>query len=215
MLVFDNVTKTYRHQGRVKQVLRGVSGVVRKGDAIGILGANGSGKSTLMRLLSGVEAPTSGRIIRRMSLSWPIGKSSGIHPSLTGADNARFIARLYGVPIDRMLAYVESFAELGPDFHVPVRLYSTGMTSRLLFGLSLAVDFDCYLIDEATAPGDPRFVERARVALAEKTRDRSVIMISHSPPQLRAFCRTGAVLHDGRLTFYEDLDEAIAIYQAL
>jgi capsular polysaccharide transport system ATP-binding protein len=150
-----------------------------------------------------------------MSVSWPLAGGAGMQTSMTGADNARFIARIYDAPIEKTLAQVETFAELGPYFHQPVKTYSGGMVSRLQMGISLAIDFDCYLIDEATGAGDRRFLERTKQALAERTRDRAIIMVSHIPTHLKTYCTTGAVLSDGRLTFYEDLDEAIATYQAL
>jgi len=216
MIVLDRVSKFYpmRGGGR-KEVLRDVSGVIRRGDTVGILGRNGAGKSTLMRMLGGVEYPSEGRIERRMSVSWPLANGIGVQSSMSGADNARFIARIYGQPVREMLDYVETFAELGPYLFMPVKTYSSGMMSRLLFAMSLAVDFDCYLIDEATSAGDQRFVARAKQALADRLRNRSVVMVSHSAAHVRTFCRTAAVLHDGALTFFEDLDEAIATYEAL
>jgi capsular polysaccharide transport system ATP-binding protein len=215
MLILDRVSKVYRHRGGTKTVLRDASAVIRKGQRLGILGRNGAGKSTLMRMLGGVETPTAGRIHRRMSISWPLAAGIGVQSAMSGADNARFIARIYNAPVDRTLAYVEAFAELGPYFKEPANTYSSGMMGRLLMGISLAIDFDCYLIDEATSAGDARFVERTKLALAERTRDRAIIMVSHIPVHLKTYCTTGAVLNDGKLTFYEDLDEAIATYQAL
>lgn len=216
MIVLDRVNKHYPMRGGGhRHVLRDASGIIRRGDAVGILGRNGAGKSTLMRLLGGVEYPNSGRIERRMSVSWPLAHGIGVQASMSGADNARFIARIYGQPVRQMLDYVEAFAELGPYLHMPVRTYSAGMMSRLNFGLSLAIDFDCYLIDEGASAGDYRFVNRAREALTAKLRDRSIVMVSHSAAHIRTFCRTAAVLHDGALTFFEDLDEAIATYESL
>lgn len=216
MIILDRVSKYYpmRGGGR-KQVLNEVSGVIHRGDAIGILGRNGAGKSTLMRMLGGVEFPNTGRIERRMSVSWPLAAGIGVQSSMSGADNARFVARIYDQPIDRMLRFVEDFAELGPYLYMPVKTYSAGMMSRLLFAMSLAVDFDCYLIDEAAGAGDYRFVNRARQALADRLRNRAIIMVSHSAAHIRSFCRSAAVLHEGALTFFEDVDEAIATYEAL
>jgi capsular polysaccharide transport system ATP-binding protein len=216
MIILQNVSKHYPMRGgKVRTVLDNVSAVIRPGDTVGILGRNGTGKSTLMRMLGGVEYPSSGRIERRMSVSWPLANGVGVQASLSGADNARFIARIYGQPVRQVLDYVEAFAELGPYLFMPVRTYSSGMMSRLLFAMSLAVDFDCYLIDEGASAGDQRFVARARQALSDRLRNRSVVLVSHFAGHIRTFCRTGAVLHDGSLTFYEDLDEAIATYEAL
>jgi capsular polysaccharide transport system ATP-binding protein len=215
MIVLDNVHKSYRlHGGTQYAVLRGVTAEFQRGESVGILGRNGAGKSTLLRLIAGVEHPETGRIHRRMSISWPLGSVAAMHYSVTGADNARFIARIYDKPMAETLAFVEEFAEVGEYFRQPVRTYSAGMMTRLMFALSLAVDFECYLVDEVVAAGDSRFAERCRQALLER-RDRStVLMVSHQPETVRAFCTAGAVLKDGRLTRYEDLDEAIAAYQA-
>ncbi|MGG5812507.1 ABC transporter ATP-binding protein [Falsiroseomonas sp. CW058] len=216
MILLDRVSKHYPLRGgRQKLVLNEVSGVINRGDAIGILGRNGAGKSTLMRMLGGVEYPNSGRIERRMSVSWPLANGIGVQASMSGADNARFVARIYAQPVRQVLDFVETFAELGPYLNMPVKTYSSGMMGRLLFAMSLAVDFDCYLIDEATSAGDQRFVARARQALSDRLRSRTVVMVSHSAAHIRSFCRTAAVLNDGALTFFEDLDEAIATYEAL
>lgn len=216
MIFLDRVSKHYLlRDGRRKEVLREVSALIRPGDAVGILGRNGAGKSTLVRMLAGVEYPSSGRVERRMSVSWPLAAGIGLQNSLTGADNARFIARIYGHPTEDVLRFVQDFAELGSYFDMPVKTYSAGMMGRLLLGLSFAVDFDCYLIDEVTATGDARFVNRAQEILAEKTRERTVVLVSHVPEHLKLYCRTAAVLSDGRLTFFEDIDEAVAAYKAL
>ncbi len=216
MIILDRVSKHYAVRGGgQKTILNDVSAVIRPGDTVGILGRNGAGKTTLMRMLGGVEYPSSGRIERRMSVSWPLAAGIGVHGALSGADNARFIARIYGQPAQAVLDFVEDFAELGPYLYMPVQTYSSGMGSRLNFALSLAIDFDCYLIDEGTSAGDQRFVARAKQMLSSRLRNRSVVMVSHSAAHIRTFCRTAAVLRDGKLTFYEDLDEAIATYEAL
>jgi capsular polysaccharide transport system ATP-binding protein len=216
MIYMDRVSKHYEIRGgHRKVVLRNASAIIRPGDAVGILGRNGAGKSTLVRMLAGVEYPTSGRIERRMSVSWPLAAGIGLQATMTGADNARFVARIYGQPIPKVIRFVQDFAELGDYFNMPVRTYSAGMMGRLLLGLSFAVDFDCYLIDEVTATGDSRFVIRAQEMLAEKTRGRTVVLVSHVAEHLKLYCRTAAVLHDGSLTFFEDIDEAVAAYKAL
>lgn len=216
MILLRDVSKFYEVRGLGKRwVLRDTTAVIRPGDRVGILGRNGTGKSTLMRLLGGVEYPSSGRIERRMSVSWPLAHGIGVHGGLSGADNARFIARIYAQPVDELVEAVADFAELGPYMNMPVSTYSAGMMSRLLLGLSMAMDFDCYLIDEATSVGDQRFIERTQERLETKLRNSAVVMVSHHPHHIRTFCRTAAILHDGTLTFFEDLDEAIATYEAL
>ncbi|MFT8245126.1 ABC transporter ATP-binding protein [Roseomonas sp. BN140053] len=215
MIVVDNVWKSFHTRAGVRQVLQGVNMTVRRGDAIGILGRNGAGKSTLLRILAGVESPSVGRVHRGMSVSWPLAAGFGVQASLTGADNARFIARIYNLPIQQVLDSVQDFAELGPYFYEQVRTYSAGMMSRLLLGLSFAVDFECYLVDEAVSAGDARFAERSRIALEERLSRASLLMVTHSEAHVKMYCRTAAVLHGGRLVIHEDVDEAIAAYQSL
>ncbi len=215
MLELRNLCKSYETHGKPRPVLRNVNATFWKGDAVGILGRNGAGKSTLIRVLAGIEPPTSGEIIRGMSMSWPLGFGGAVHGSITGADNARFIARIYGKPAGWVESFVEEFAELGEYFRMPVKTYSSGMHSRLAFGLSMAIDFDCYLVDEIVAVGDARFTERCRVALEERRKRSTLLMVSHQPSLMRAFCTTAAILNEGRLTFHEDLDQALAIYEAL
>ena len=213
MITFENVEKTYHGHHLRKRVLDDASFVVNPGEAIGLCGANGAGKSTLLRLIAGVEHPSSGRITRQMSVSWPIGYTSCFQSSLTGADNARFIARIYRQPVEALLDFVEAFAELGAYFHQPVKTYSAGMAARLAFGVSLAIDFDCYLVDEVTTAGDARFQQRCHDALAARRAAGTLIMVSHSPDVLKAYCNRGAVLKDGRLDFFDTLDEALAAHE--
>ena len=215
MIQFDNVSKSYHIRKFHKQVLSNVSFVIQKGESIGICGANGAGKSTLMRLLAGVEFPTHGRISRTMSTSWPIGFSSCFAPSLTGADNARFIARIYNQDEEELLAYVEEFARLGPYFYQPVNTYSAGMSARLAFGVSLAIDFECYLVDEVTGAGDERFRVRCEEELIKRRDTASLLMISHEPATLMQYCRRGAVVYGGTVVFYDTMEEATEVHHRL
>ncbi len=212
MIQFDNVSKVYQTRGGSKRVLDGQSFVIERGRSIGIVGANGAGKSTLTRLISGIEYPTSGRIMRSMSVSWPLGFGGAFQGSLTGADNTRFIARIYRKPVPEMLAHVNEFANLGSYFDMPVKTYSQGMRSRLAFAVSLAIRFECYLVDEVTAVGDRSFRDRCRLALEERRANGTLIMVSHDPGTLREYCEAGAILQHGRLTFFDTIDEAIDAY---
>jgi capsular polysaccharide transport system ATP-binding protein len=214
MIRLHGVHKLFRTRFGQREVLRGVDCTFRRGEAVGILGRNGAGKTTLLRLIAGVENPSRGSVERRMSVSWPLGYAGAMHYSISGADNARFIARIYDKPVAATLEMVESFAELGEYFRMPVRTYSSGMIARLGFALSLAVDFDCYLVDEAIAAGDARFGDRYRKALQERRARSTLLLVSHQPETVRALCTSAAVLQDGRLTRYDDLDEAIAAYHA-
>ena len=215
MISAIDVTKDYRSEGRVHRVLSGISFSVAKGEKLALLGRNGSGKSTLIRLLGRVELPTSGTIEYTMTVSWPIGLVGGIHPILTGNDNMRFVARIYNKPFDELKAYVEDFAELGKFLSEPLRTYSAGMRARFVFALSLAVDFDCYLIDEVIAAGDQRFQRRSHEELFEKRADRSMILASHVGEIVKSYCSRALVLHRGRGKMFTDLDLALDIYNDL
>jgi capsular polysaccharide transport system ATP-binding protein len=214
-LAMRDVWKAYTVNERPRFVLKGLDFTIRRGEAIGILGRNGAGKSTLLRLISGVEYPTHGMIERGLSVSWPLAAGFGVQASLTGADNARFIARIYGAPIERTVAFVRDFSELGDYFRMPIRTYSAGMHGRFLFAISLAVDFECYLIDETTSAGDSRFNEKCKAALRDRLSRASLVMVSHFPDHIRAWCNRAAVLTDGTLRVYEDMDDAVAAYHAL
>ena len=214
MIRLEQVTKRYRTGAGLRTVLDHVDFTVRPGEKMGILGRNGAGKSTLIRLIGGVELPTEGRVLRSMSVSWPLAFTGGFQNSLTGLDNLRFVCRVYDAPFEPARAFVEEFAELGAYLREPVRKYSSGMRSRLAFAMSMAVEFDCFLIDEIVAVGDDRFHARCRRELFEKRGDRAMIIVSHQADFVRQHCDRAAVLVDGRLTAFDDLDEAFAYYQA-
>jgi capsular polysaccharide transport system ATP-binding protein len=217
MIVADGVAKDYRSEtGRGHhRVLSDIEFTVGRGEKLAVLGRNGAGKSTLIRLIAGIEIPSKGRINRTMSVSWPVGLNGGVGGSMTGHDNIRFICRLYDKPFKLMREYVDDFAELGKFLAEPVRTYSAGMRARLNFALSIAVDFDCYLIDEIIAVGDQRFQRRSHEALFEKRADRSLILASHVPALVKDYCTRALVLHRGRGKVFDDLDLAMDIYQEL
>ena len=217
MLTVHDLRKEYRSESthKVIRVLDKVSFSVARGEKVGLLGRNGTGKSTLIRLLAGVELPTAGRIKQDMSISWPVGFNGGMAPGLTGNDNIRFIARIYGKPIAQVRDFVEDFAELGKALSEPVNTYSNGMQARLNFALSLAIDFDCYLIDEVIAVGDQRFQKRSHEELFDKRADRGLILASHSAETVRSYCSKALVLHAGRAKMFEDTELALDIYRDL
>jgi capsular polysaccharide transport system ATP-binding protein len=215
MIEFRDVSKNYHIRKFEKHVFTNLNFRIEPGESIGICGANGAGKSTLMRLIAGVEQPTSGTVTRTMSTSWPIGYSSCFQSSLTGADNARFIARIYNHDENDLLAFVEDFAQLGPYLHQPVHTYSAGMQARLAFGVSLAIDFQCYLVDEVTGAGDERFRIRCEEALLHRRDSATLIMISHDPGTLQQYCRRGAVVYGGTVVFYDTIDEASEVHHRL
>lgn len=216
MIKVTGLTKDYRtEEGRWHRVLSEVSFTVERGAKVAVLGRNGAGKSTLIRLLGRLELPTRGTIDQTMSLSWPLGFTGGFQGSLTGNDNMRFIARIYGKPFEEIKAFVEDFAELGKFMSEPIKTYSTGMRARLGFALSLAVDFDCYLIDEVIAVGDQRFQRRSHEELFEKRADRSLILASHEVAIVQSYCTSALVLHRGRGKVFSDLELALEIYNDL
>lgn len=214
MISFRSVTKSYRVGLSRKVVLDEASFDIYRGQSIGVLGVNGAGKSTLIRLISGAALPDRGRIERRhVRVSWPLGFAGSFHGSLTGRENLRFACRLYGASIPKVTAFVEEFAELGAHLDMPVRTYSSGMKSRLAFGLSMAIEFDVYLVDEITAVGDAIFKKRCEAVFAERRKVADIIMVSHSLGTLKRFCQAGCVLDRGQLTFYPEIDAAIAAYE--
>lgn len=215
MIAFHNVSKSYHIRKFEKLVFSNLNFTIERGESLAILGANGAGKSTLMRLIAGVDQPTTGTITRTMGTSWPIGYTSCFQSSLTGADNARFIARIYNHPEEEVLAYVEDFAQLGPYLYQPVHAYSAGMSARLAFGISLAIEFECYLVDEVTAAGDERFRIRCEEALLHRRDNATLVMISHDSGTLRQYCRRGAVVYGGALVFYDTVDEAAEVHHRL
>lgn len=215
MIQLSNICKTYATRSGVHTVLSNLDLTISPGEKIGILGRNGAGKSTLIRILSGAERPDSGHIQRSMSISWPLAFGGAFQGSLTGLDNLKFICRVYGVDYRDKIGYVQEFAELGKYFREPVKSYSSGMRSRLAFAISMAVEFDCFLIDEIIAVGDARFHAKCQTELFEKRRDRSFVMVSHEAHNIREHCNRAGVLHAGHFKLFEDVDEAYAYYQEI
>lgn len=215
MIECRDIHMNYRSGGVTKQVLKGIDLQIAPGERVGLLGRNGAGKSTLIRLIGGVEMPTSGKVSRRMSCSWPIGFTGAFQGSLTGYDNARFIARIYDKPYAEMRDFVEDFTELGSNLRMPVKIYSSGMRARLAFALSLAIEFDCYLIDEVIMVGDKNFQDKCKAEFFEKRNDRALLLASHHLEMVRNYCTSAIVLTGGRAQFYEDVPAAIAAYEEL
>ena len=210
-----NLVKHYETHVGVRKVLDGISFSVGEGEKIAVLGRNGSGKSTLVKLLAGVEQPTSGTVERNLFMSWPLAFSGGVDGGMTGAASARFIARLYGLDERRVVDFVDDFAELGRQIYIPIHAYSSGMRMRLMFALTLAVDFDCFLIDEVIAVGDQRFHQKCFDALFVQRAHCAMVLVSHDVNVIRQFCNKALVLKAGRGKVYEDLELALSIYSTL
>jgi capsular polysaccharide transport system ATP-binding protein len=216
MIRLENITKYYPSRLGKQYIFRELSFEIPSDHNIGILGANGAGKSTLFRLLAGSEYPNRGTINTDLSLSWPVALATGIHQQMTGRENTRFIGRINGISdLDEYERRVIEFAELGDKFDLPVKSYSSGMKPRLAFACSIGIDFDIYLIDEVTSVGDAKFRKKAKEALLERSEQANVIMVSHDMTEIREFCDSAIVLNQGELTFYNDLEQGIAHYQAL
>ena len=215
MIICDDVHKSYPLGHGRKKVLNGIDLVIKPGEHIGFLGRNGAGKTTLIKLIGAVEHPTSGTLRRTMSVSWPLGFGGGFQGSLTGYDNARFIARIYGRQYSEIREFVEDFTELGRQLSMPVKTYSSGMRARLAFALSLAIEFDCYMIDEVIMVGDQNFQRKCHVELFEKRGDRALILASHNEDIIREYCDRALVLHQGKGRVFDDVELALKIYEDL
>jgi capsular polysaccharide transport system ATP-binding protein len=212
MLSVEHVSKIYETRHGPHIVLNDISFLLERGRNIGIIGRNGAGKSTMIRLISGAERPTSGRIRRGMRISWPLAFAGAFAHHLTGLDNLKFVCRVYGVDYKPLIPFVEEFTELGEFFREPVLHYSLGMMTRLAFALSMAIEFDCFLIDEAIVVGDARFHERCHYELFNKRKDRSFILVSHDANIIKRYCENAVVLHQGRLHSFPTVDAAYAYY---
>jgi ABC-type polysaccharide/polyol phosphate transport system ATPase subunit len=213
MIELRNVSKVYPMVSGSRTIFENVNLTIRPGERVGIVGRNGAGKSTLIRLISGAEKPTTGVVNRSMSVSWPLAFSGGFQPGLTGADNLRFICRIYGVDFRPRLEFVHKFSELGAYLNEPVAVYSSGMKARLAFAISMVIEFDCYLIDEVIAVGDEGFREKCEVELFQNRRDRAMIIVSHSFRYLRAHCNRFVLVNEGRMEEYDDAEEVRIAYK--
>ena len=215
MIRFEYLSKTFRINGQEKTVIDRLNLELPSGKSLGLLGRNGAGKSTLLSIIAGTMHPSSGRVVSDGSISWPVGLAGAFHPALSGAENVRFVARIYGVDTEELMAFVEDFAELGDFFYMPLRSYSSGMRSRLAFGASMGIPFDTYLVDEVTAVGDASFRRKSREVFHKRMEVSSAIVVNHNMKQLRQFCDSGLVLEGGRVTYFEELEEAISYHEAM
>jgi capsular polysaccharide transport system ATP-binding protein len=217
MIIAENITKYYQIQGVRKLIFADLSLQLHPGSRLALMGPNGAGKSTLLRLLCGTERPNRGRIIRTSRISWPIGVGSGFINNLTARENIKFICRLLScdaVQRDEKIKYVQDFAEIGIHFDMPISTYSSGMKSRIAFGMSMAFDFDFYVVDETLAVGDPAFKKKSLQVFKEKSENKGLIMVSHSVNTIKQYCNMGIYLNQGKLVFSEDLNEIFRLYKA-
>lgn len=215
MIEIKNLYKRYHNHHGSDWVLKDINLIIPKGVSVGLIGPNGAGKSTLLRLIAGMDTPDRGEVIRHSRVSWPVGLSGGMQNNMTGRQNVKFVARAQGSDVEevqRVIRFVQDFAEIGSSFDEPVRTYSSGMRSRLSFGLSLAFDFDVYISDEATSVGDLRFRKKATSAFKEKVGKASIIIVSHSEGILRELCDAGIWINNGDAIWYDNVDDVIKAY---
>ncbi|MEM5276143.1 ABC transporter ATP-binding protein [Cupriavidus taiwanensis] len=215
MIEITDVHKRYRTAHGSKWVLKGVSLCIPPKSRVALIGANGAGKSTLLRLVGGIDQPNSGRIERNCRVSWPLGLSGGFQGSLSGRQNTKFVCRIHGISdgLADKLEFVREFSELNDAFDEPVKTYSSGMRSRLAFAMSLAFDFDTYLVDELTAVGDAAFKRKSQKAFEDLAGRAGLVMVSHSESTLKNFCQAAVWLHQGRAHWFDSVEEALREYR--
>ena len=214
MIEFRNVSKYYLTNTSRKVIVDRLDLALPHGAKVGLLGRNGAGKTTLLAMVAGTVQPAGGEIRRHGAISWPLGFGGSYHGDLTGAQNVRFVARIYGMDTDALVAYVADFAEIGEFMDMPVRNYSSGMKARLGFGMAMGIAFDWYLVDEITAVGDTRFKKKSLAVFKSRLKEAGMLMVSHSTNTIRNYCDAGLVLEGGRVRFYADVEEAIAAHEA-
>lgn len=216
MIELRALSKSYpTRQGR-RYVFRDLSFTFPPGANIGLIGRNGAGKSTLMRLLGGIDQPDHGAVVTDARISWPVGLSGGFNTNLTARENVQFVCRIHGAhgpELAEKTRFVEAFAEIGDYFDLPMRSFSSGMRSRVAFGLSMAFDFDYYLIDEVMAVGDAHFKAKSKQVLTQRLARANVIMTTHSMGDIRQYCNVVLLVEGGRVAVYEDVEQGILAYQ--
>lgn len=215
MLIFDKVSKFYRTKGIKKTILSEFSFQFPTDRNVGIMGKNGAGKSTLMRLMAGIEPPDLGNVYRNTRVSWPLGFSGGFNGSMTGIENIRFVSRIYGQDTEKVISYVTEFADLGPSLRLPIKTYSSGMKARLAFGLSMAIDFDLYLIDEITAVGDEDFKRKSKAVFQAKLAKSQIVLISHSAGAVKHYCDCGLLLEGNQIRYFDAVEDLLWAYKEI
>ena len=214
MIQFIDLEKTFVMGGKRKVVAAGINATFPTGRSVALMGRNGAGKSTLLKMIAGTMDPTAGEIRSTGTISWPVGFAGSFHGDLTGAQNTQFLARVYGVDTGELMDFVEAFAGLGNHFRLPFRTYSAGMKSRLAFGVSMGIPFDTYLVDDVTSVGDAVFRKKSAEVFNARMEHAGAVVVSHSAGQMRELCDAGAVLENGQLYYYEDIEEALTHYES-
>lgn len=209
MIELRNLTKRFPLGNHYETVLDDLCITFPTGASVALLGRNGTGKSTLLKIVAGSVPATSGEVISDGTISFPVGFGGSFHRDLTGLQNTRFVARIYGVDTDELVEFVRDFSELGEHFFMPIRTYSSGMRSRLAFGISMGIPFDTYLVDEVTAAGDSSFRAKSNAVFKARLQTASALVVNHSPTLIRAVCDMGGVLENGKLVLYDDIEAAL------
>lgn len=215
MIEFQNISKGFWVNGHFKPVIQNLDLHLPSGKSLALLGRNGAGKSTLLSIVAGTMRPDTGQVVSDGTISFTVGYAGSFHGELTGEQNTRFVARIYGVDSDELCDFTAEFAEIGEHFKMPVRTYSSGMKSRLAFGISMGIPFGTYLIDEATATGDAKFRKKSKEIFRKRMEAASAIMVSHNMRDIRNFCDAGLVLKDGKIEVYDNVEDAISRHQKL
>lgn len=215
MIQVKNISKSYMTPKGRHYLFRHLDFTIKDKQSVGLLGKNGAGKSTLLRIICGLDEPDSGEVLTNSTISWPVGVAGGFQGSLTGRQNVRFVCRLYssGKYVEEKIRFVEEFADLGKYFDMPVKSYSSGMRARLTFGLSLAFDFDYYMLDEVSAVGDASFRKRSEEVLNARRKQAGFLMVTHNLDEIARNCDIGIVLMNQTAHIFEDTKEAIEVYK--
>ncbi len=186
-----------------REVLKGISFEVKKGEAIGLIGHNGCGKSTTLKLLTRIIYPDAGTIEMCGRVSSLIELGAGFHPDFSGRENIYINAAIFGLgrkEIDERLDDIIAFSELEEFIDNPVRTYSSGMYMRLAFAVAINVDADILLIDEILAVGDANFQAKCFNKLREiKAKGTTIVIVSHSLGQIEQICERSIWIHDGQI----------------
>lgn len=214
MIRLIEVSKTFHADGIAKTVARRITLTFPTGRAVALIGRNGAGKSSLLRIIAGTMRPGSGRVECTGTVSWPVGFAGSFHGDLSGLQNTRFVARIYGVDTDQLVAFVHEVSDLGDHFFLPLRTYSQGMRARLGFSMSMGIDFGTYLIDEITSVGDEAFRQKSEAILHDRLRTRSAIVVSHSAPMLKRMCDAAVVIENGEATWFDEVEAALRRHRA-
>ncbi|AOA59213.1 ABC transporter ATP-binding protein [Acinetobacter larvae] len=216
MIELKNLTKSYATPKGRHYVFKNLNAILPENKSVALLGKNGAGKSTLLRIIGGIDYADSGRVITNKSISWPVALSGGFQGSMTARQNVRFVARLYvssEEEVQQVVDFVEDFAEIGKYFDMPIKSYSSGMRSRIGFGLSMAFNFDYYLLDEAGAVGDASFRKKSQSLLNELKQHSNIIMVSHDLNDLTRNCDVAFLVRDGQAEYFDNVEHAVEVYK--